>query len=203
MWSVGGTKQAAHHTNNNMSETTTATTPITSVFCAQPVVEKQTVRGVAATVQKNEGLPALHLVHQALGEEPSCLNPLYILSSSNFQSTQEPTRSVRMCMCLGAILFASSNPAGTGSQRQLSRRDALSIFKLVGKFGPSVSFTSSKSGLTHSPRLQCSFQRRRGPCSGRWSTVGRPVCDTLSSVGLLIANARRPMTADKPELSPA
>lgn len=55
----------------------------------------------------------------------------------------------------------------------------------------------------HSPLLRCSSQRRTEPCSGTWSTTDRLTCDTFSPVRQLKVNARPPMTAGTPGLSPA
>lgn len=58
-------------------------------------------------------------------------------------------------------------------------------------------------GGDDSPRLPCSFQRRREPCSGTCSTAGRPVCGTILLVGRWKGGARRPTTARTPGLFPA
>ena len=55
----------------------------------------------------------------------------------------------------------------------------------------------------HLPPLLCSSQRRRGPCSGRWSTVCRLLCGTLALAGQLTGDAKLPTTACKPGLSRA
>lgn len=54
-----------------------------------------------------------------------------------------------------------------------------------------------------SPRLQCSSQRRREPCSGRRNTAGRPACGTTLLAERWTGGARRPTIARTPGLFPA